>query len=267
MNRTRLERDTSKEDIDIMIEVYTSVMKTNDYGMFSLMDGNRDISSTNLNQIITSMKEKQLIIPITVNEKYEIIDGQHRFRACEYLKIPVYFIIERGYDIDDVIRANVNGGRKWYDADYLNKYCLLRDSRYLKIKNVIKDFNITIHDFVRLISMIQNKKLTVVKREFREGKIKMDGIEILIKFLMSLEDFKQFKYYKKSSFIVAFSRLYFREEYDHTQMLRKLITNGHNLKRESSSDEYLSQLCNKVYSFGITKTPIYYSSESKKFHQ
>ena len=70
-----------------MMEVYTSVMKSNNYDMFKFMEGNRKISSTNLNQIISSMKEKQLVIPITVNEKFEIIDGQHRFSACKYLNL------------------------------------------------------------------------------------------------------------------------------------------------------------------------------------
>ena len=112
-----------------MINVYTSVMKTNDYSLFKIMDGNRRTNSANLNQISESMKEKQLVIPITVNEKFEIIDGQHRFKACEYLGLPVYYIMQQGYDINDVIRANVNGGRKWFDADYLHRYCDLKDEK------------------------------------------------------------------------------------------------------------------------------------------
>ena len=250
-----------------MMQVYTNVMKSTNYDMFKFMDGNRKINSTNLNQIISSMKEKQLVIPITVNEKFEIIDGQHRFSACKYLNLPVYFIIEHGYDIEDVIRANVNGGRKWFDDDYLNKYCLLKDDRYLEIKKLKSDFNITTNDFIKLLSIIQNKKTTVVKREFREGRVSLDGMQFLTSFLMALEDFKDFKYYKRGNFIVAFSRLFFREDYDHSYMLKKYKVYYPNLVKQTSADEYLALLCNKVYSYGTTKNPIYYSSESKKFHQ
>ena len=91
-----------------MMEVYTSVMKTTNYDMFKFMEGNRQTNSSNLNQIIESMKEKQLIIPITVNEKFEIIDGQHRFKACKYLGLPVYFIIEKGVLYFDV-KCSSNG--------------------------------------------------------------------------------------------------------------------------------------------------------------
>lgn len=249
------------------MQIYTNVMKTDNYDLFKILDGNRKLSSANLNQIISSMKEKQLIIPIIVNEKFEIIDGQHRYHACKYLNLPVYFIIENGYDIEDVIRANVNGGRKWYDTDYLNKYCLLKDEKYLQIKKVCEDFNITINDFTKILAIIQNKKATIVKREFREGRISLNGIQLLINFLMALEDFKDFKYYKRGNFIVAFSRLFFREDYDHEYMVKKYKTYYPNLTKQFSSDEYLSVLCNKIYSYGVTKNPIYYSSESKKFHQ
>ena len=249
------------------MNVYTNVMVSNNYDMFKIMDGNRRVNSTNLSQIISSMREKQLIIPIVVNEKFEIIDGQHRYNACKYLNLPVYFIIERGYGLDEVIKANLNGGRRWFDADYLNKYCLLKDSRYLEIRKITEDFNITLHDLIKILSTIQNKKSTTIKKEFREGKIDLDGIELLINFLMALEDFKEFKYYKRGNFIAAFSKLYFREDYDHNIMVRKIGSNIHNLTKQTSSYEYLSLLCNKIYSYGPTKAPIYYSSESKKFHQ
>lgn len=147
-----------------MINVYTSVMKTNDYSLFKIMDGNRRTNSANLNQIIESMKEKQLVIPITVNEKFEIIDGQHRFKACEYLGLPVYYIMQQGYDINDVIRANVNGGRKWFDADYLHRYCDLKDEKYLKVSEIINDFDVTINDFLKILSIVQQKNIPQLKR-------------------------------------------------------------------------------------------------------
>lgn len=249
------------------MEIYTNVMISKNYELFKFMEGNRKINSSNLSQIMASMKEKQLVIPITVNEKFEIIDGQHRYTACRELNLPVYFIIERGYNIEDVIRANVNGGRKWFDADYLNKYCLLGDDRYLEIKSMTENFDITINDFIRLMSTIQGKKATALKREFREGRVDLNGIQMLVRFLMALEDFKPFKHYKKSNFILAFSKLYFREDYDHEHMIKRLGSNIHNLIKQGTSDEYLSLICNKIYSYGATKNPIYYSSESKKFHQ
>lgn len=250
-----------------MITMHTSVMKTQNYEMFRFMDGNRKTNSTNLNQIIESMREKQLVIPITVNERFEIIDGQHRFKACQYLGLPVYYIMQQGYTIDDVIRANVNGGRKWFDADYLNRYCKLGSEPYIKIKKIIEDFNITTNDYIKLLAKFQGKISTQVKREFREGNVDSQGQDSVISFLMAIESFKDFQYYKNSNFIFAFLELYLRSDYDHNVMERKISNNIHNLTKRTSKDDYLSLLCNKIYSYGATKNPIYYSAESKKFHQ
>ena len=89
-----------------------------------------------------------------------------------------------------------------------------------------------------------------VKREFREGKISLDGMHTLISFLVSLETFKTFKLYKRGNFIVAFSKLFFREDYDHNYMTKKYKTYYPNLTKQTSVDEYLSVLCNKIYSYG-----------------
>lgn len=250
-----------------MAEIQSNVLKTKNYDKFKLMGGNRKTNPTNLNQIIKSMEEKQLMIPILVNEKFEIIDGQHRFQACKYLGLPVYYIVQQGYDINDVIRANVNGGRKWYDTDYLHMYCEENDERYLRVKKILESFSITSNDFIKILAQLQNKRTTMLKEEFRSGTLSLEGIDSVVSFLMALESFKDFKHYKQSVFITAFQRLYFKEGYNHELMERKIQVHGHYLTRQRSADDYLALLCNRVYSFGTTKDPIYYSSDSRKFHQ
>jgi ParB-like chromosome segregation protein Spo0J len=59
------------------------VMETMDYNLFSKFNGNRDVKILHVNRIAKSMTEQFLIKPIDVNEKYEVIDGQHRLEACK----------------------------------------------------------------------------------------------------------------------------------------------------------------------------------------
>ena len=42
------------------------------------------------------------------NEKYEIIDGQHRFEAVKELQKEIYFIKVKGLELDQVRRLNTN---------------------------------------------------------------------------------------------------------------------------------------------------------------
>ena len=100
------------------ITIYGNIMMTENYDMFKKIGGNRKLNKTNYAKIVKSMKEEQLIIPIVVNERYEIIDGQHRFQACEDLGKPVYFYMVRGYGLEQVKRANI-ASSNWKKENYL----------------------------------------------------------------------------------------------------------------------------------------------------
>ena len=70
------------------ITIFGNIMVTENYDMFKKIGGNRKINKANYAKIVKSMKEEQLIIPIVVNERYEIIDGQHRYTACRWTYHP-----------------------------------------------------------------------------------------------------------------------------------------------------------------------------------
>ena len=103
------------------ITIFGNIMVTENYDMFKKIGGNRKLNKANYSKIVKSMKEEQLIIPIVVNEKYEIIDGQHRFQACEDLGKPVYFYMVRGYGLEQVKRANI-ASSNWKKENYLDMF-------------------------------------------------------------------------------------------------------------------------------------------------
>ena len=59
---------------------------TKNYNDFKFVKGNRAINYTHVNNLVDSIKEKDLQMPIIVDEKMNIIDGQHRFEAYRLLK-------------------------------------------------------------------------------------------------------------------------------------------------------------------------------------
>ena len=66
---------------------------TTDYDIFKQLLGNREINYNHVRRLIKSMQEEYLIVPIQVNEKMEVIDGQHRIAACKELGFPIYYMI------------------------------------------------------------------------------------------------------------------------------------------------------------------------------
>ena len=248
------------------ITIYGNIMRTENYDMFKKIGGNRKLNKTNYAKIVKSMKEEQLIIPIVVNEKYEIIDGQHRFTACKDLGKPIYFYMVRGYGLEQVKRANI-ASSNWKKENYLDMFVAENNETYKEFEEIKERYDLNISNLLKIFAIVQEKQLARVGYEFENGTITLDGKMLVINILMAIEDFNFFKFYKTTHFITAFSRLYFKQEYEHDRMRSKLITHRGSLEKRSTSDEYLVLLCNRIYSFGATNSPIYYSSESKKFHQ
>ena len=248
------------------ITIFGNIMVTENYDMFKKIGGNRKLNKANYAKIVKSMKEEQLIIPIVVNEKYEIIDGQHRYQACKDLGKPVYFYMVRGYGLDQVKRANI-ASSNWKKENYLDMFVAENNEVYKEFEEIKERYDLNISNLLKIFAIVQEKQSARVGYEFENGTFTLDGKMEVLRFLTALEDFNFFKFYKSNNFLIAFTRLYFKSEYDHDKMKTKLITHRNSLEKRSTSDEYLVLLCNRIYSFGVTKNPIYYSSESKKFHQ
>ena len=248
------------------ITIFGNIMVTENYDMFKKIGGNRKINKANYAKIVKSMKEEQLIIPIVVNERYEIIDGQHRYTACKDLGKPIYFYMVRGYGLEQVKRANI-ASSNWKKENYLDMFVAEGNEIYKEFEEIKERYDLNISNLLKIFAIVQEKQSARVGYEFENGTFTLDGKMEVLRFLTALEDFNFFKFYKSNNFLIAFTRLYFKSEYDHDKMKTKLITHRNSLEKRSTSDEYLVLLCNRIYSFGVTKNPIYYSSESKKFHQ
>lgn len=248
------------------ITIFGNIMVTENYDMFKKIGGNRKINKANYAKIVKSMKEEQLIIPIVVNERYEIIDGQHRYTACKDLGKPIYFYMVRGYGLEQVKRANI-ASSNWKKENYLDMFVAEGNETYKEFEEIKERYDLNISNLLKIFAIVQEKQSARVGYEFENGTFTLDGKMEVLRFLTALEDFNFFKFYKSNNFLIAFTRLYFKSEYDHDKMKTKLITHRNSLEKRSTSDEYLVLLCNRIYSFGVTKNPIYYSSESKKFHQ
>ena len=52
---------------------------TKDYTKFKTLDGNRALSRSQIKKLTRSFESEQIPLPIIINEKYEVIDGQHRY--------------------------------------------------------------------------------------------------------------------------------------------------------------------------------------------
>jgi hypothetical protein len=121
------------------MKIINNVYQTTDYQIFATHFGNRAINKLHVERLKKSFQEQYLFSPIIVNEKYEIIDGQHRFEAAKQLNLPLYYIVVAGYSLREIQMLNA-GTKNWEKQDYLYAYCDLGLKPYLQLKQFMAEF-------------------------------------------------------------------------------------------------------------------------------
>jgi len=115
------------------------VYETNDYSHFKILEGNRNLNKLHVARLKKSFSNGYLFSPILVNDKMEIIDGQHRMQAAMELELPIRFIKLNGYGLREVQILNTNM-KNWKKEDYLNGYCDLKYPEYIRFRNFMRKF-------------------------------------------------------------------------------------------------------------------------------
>jgi hypothetical protein len=149
---------------------------TKDYEVFKTMEGNRQISEIHVKNLISFIKNKNLlrVNPILVNEKFEVVDGQHRLEAAKELGIPIFYILEEGLSYLDAGILNACNDDFEF-KEYLDLYLKNGVHEYIKLDRFKTKHNLSFKRFQYLMSSEQKE---VFDRTFKIGAFKIiDDLE------------------------------------------------------------------------------------------
>jgi hypothetical protein len=114
------------------------VYKTSDLSIFKQIDGNRVPNLQHIKRLADSIRIYGMKCnPILVNERMEVIDGQHRLMAAKEAESFVYYIIVNGYSLNEVHTLNLNQ-KNWTKKDFMDGYANMGIESYIKLKAFIK---------------------------------------------------------------------------------------------------------------------------------
>lgn len=197
------------------------VHTTKDYSLFKSVKGNRVKNLLHLKRLEESIKSKYLFTVIIVNEKYEIIDGQHRFDVISKLKLPLNYIICRGYSLNEVHLLNQNS-KTWNSDDYMNGYCELGVEDYIIYRDFKQKYKFGHNECMALLSGNKHQTGDSIKL-FYEGKFKVVTLKEAndtAKKIIELN--KVYDGAKRRSFIFAIMTLLKKDEFSYAEFLSKL---------------------------------------------
>ncbi|WP_433912313.1 hypothetical protein [Staphylococcus sp. LKG3-3] len=110
------------------------VYYTKNLNKFKVLEGNRDIK---YDKKMFEQAKQGYLIPILVNENYEVIDGQHRLYHAKLADVGIKYIVNEGLTKNDVIRVNINQ-RKWGINDFIESFAREGIEDYVKLRQIIQ---------------------------------------------------------------------------------------------------------------------------------
>ncbi len=228
-----------------LVKYISQVHTTTDYFLFKSIDGNRNKNLLHLNRLRRYMQERYLFTIIIVNEDYEIIDGQHRFDIISELKLPLHYIICKGYGLAEVHILNQNS-KTWNADDYTEGYCALGYKDYIKYKEFKELYGFGHRECQAILSgiSVRNEIESFYSGEFKI-KSYSEACKVAEKILL-IEPY--YEGFKRRSFIYAILQLFKNTNFEFTEFLQKLKTQPTALVDCTTINQYVS-LIEEIYNY------------------
>ena len=127
------------------------IHSTTDYNQFKYIKCNREVVESHVKTLSDQIAKKDFQIPIIVNEKMEVCEGQHRLEAYRLLGVPVTYIIKEGLEIQDIREMN-STSRKWTMNEYMESHVKLNNKEYEILKWFHQTYEFSISDCISMLN-------------------------------------------------------------------------------------------------------------------
>jgi ParB-like nuclease family protein len=238
---------------------------SDEYDAFTLHPEQRSLQPAHTIKIMRSMKSRGFIAtcPIVVNDRFEILDGQHRFQAAKNLGIPFFYVVNEAIDVQDV-REMAKANAAWVLGDYVTSYIRQGNDNFIRLQKLKEQSGLSWGPFMvgafpgyrHMSDDIRSGKLVLT--ELKEAAI----IDFISKFLMFRELFP--KGWQHRGFVIACSQLFSHPQYNHKQMTARLEYQSTRLVRCPNSEAYLAML-SEIYNYrSVPKNVVDFSSRGRR---
>lgn len=231
-----------------------TIQRTNDYDKFSFLSNNRDASRAHIEALKRAFQDYGNLTesqPVLVNERLQIIDGQHRFIAAQELGSPIFYTTVPGLGIQEARQMNILH-KNWTTDDYAESYAKGGNMQYIKYLELKEEFGFS-HSV--LISYAKEGRVKGVFADFRNGTFVIDDLEATRQRLSMLADVTAIigATLADKIFAMAFRRAMQSPHYDHVRMLKKLAELQTEFKSFSKQTDALRQL-EDIYNYRYTES-------------
>lgn len=232
-----------------------SIFQTKDLSKFTFRRDNRVLNQSHINKLSTNMKTSGWLPGsyVVVNEKFEIIDGQHRVKAAIASGTPIRYTIEKKAD-QSIIRGLNQNQKNWSLADHIHGYVVENNPHYVKLNNFIKaypEFKVT-----ECMMLLNNNANAVHRDMFESGKWESKSYRVATEWGDNILKLKPYfeKGYNKSIFVRAVVRILARKpEFKFEEFLHKVQLRPQSITLCGNIDQY-TQMIEDIYNYSRRKS-------------
>jgi hypothetical protein len=216
------------------------IQMTKDLGIFKRIAGNRAVIHAHVQKLAEAIKNDSDCLkynPILVNEKFQVIDGQHRLQATIELGTPIYYMQVPGLKLRNAQNLN-KLSKPWNPEDYARSYAELGNEHYAKYLEFKEKYGYN-HDI--LLKYLSLEDLVSMEM-FRGGKFKVTNEKKSHDLCSKLGDFEEFlgkRQTKQRPFALAFRAVWEIKRYNHAEMLRKLRSPKNAFELRAVPEDYM----------------------------
>ena len=226
----------------------SKVYSTTEYNLFKKLRGNRAINELHVRRLVAAITEKDLQIPLIVDQDMNVLDGQHRLDAYKIVGNPIFYIVKDRFVLQDV--RNVNSvARKWTLTEYLMSYCKLGKKDYQLLEWFHRTYEFGIAECVAMLNGKGYTNVAILK-EFRKGDFVIDDLEQGKTWARNINACGEyFQYYKKGTFIKAMLHAMKHKDFKWSIFYKRLCNNSSKLKNQGSRNDFIVNI-ERIYNHG-----------------
>lgn len=212
-------------------ELVNMVYKTDDLSIFKTIDGNRVSNLQHIKRLADSIRIYGMKCnPILVNEKMQVIDGQHRLIAAKEVGSFVYYIILNGYTLSEVHTLNLNQ-KNWTRKDFMEGYANMGIESYIKLRDFIElNQDFTFSECVAFCSNVGSDNYSIAHKNsrgitqvFEEGTWIGKDFELAQEWANRIRMIKSYySNYNHNHFVGTMITLFNNKNFDFNEFMHKL---------------------------------------------
>jgi hypothetical protein len=224
-----------------------NILSTTNYAKFGIVETNRPVDKNHVKKLKEVIKKRNLLSlnPILVNDKYEVIDGQHRLQAACELKLPIFYVVSKSITQDDIATLNTNK-KNWGLLDYINYHSKNSKNAYKALQLFMRN-----NHFLPPSVAVKIACGAISSKDVHEGKLASLDLDEAEAFMARLSDMRNhFSEVYTSKFVGAVRQIEKIEGYEHARMVEKIAYNPRAMKPCTTTKEYIKML-EEIYNYKL----------------